>query len=446
MNKTLPEGWIEIKLLELVLNKKGKKPKQFSNILKDGFLPYIDIKAFEKSEITKYGEINSSSLINRNDILVVWDGARFGFVGKVQEGAAGSTIMIITPCIIDSIYTYYFLQHKYPYINSNPKGTGIPHVNPEIFWNMPIPLPPLAEQKRIAAKLDAGLPHIENLKERLENAKELIKQFRQSVLNAAVTGKLSEEWREKNQDIGGWIIGEFSKFCDIIPGYAFSSRDFIKKGIEVVKIANIQYGLYEDSINQEYLPLSFLDKHSRFIVRKNDILMALTRPITNDTLKVCLFPKGRGIALLNQRVSLIKPYRTVSKNYLLLFMQSENFKNEVRSNLSETLQPNLSPKDLAKIIINLPSFEEQCEIIRRVEKLFGVADKLEARLYKINQYVEDLGKSELVKAFRGELVPTEAELAEKEGRSYETAEELLERIKAEKNKLEEERKGKKGCK
>lgn len=73
---------------------------------------------------------------------------------------------------------------------------------------------------------------------------------------------------------------------------------------------------------------------------------------------------------------------------------------------------------------------EQEEIVRRVKGLFALADKIESRYQGVQQQVNRLPQSILAKAFRGELVPTEAELAEREGRSYESAEQLLARIRA----------------
>jgi len=85
--------------------------------------------------------------------------------------------------------------------------------------------------------------------------------------------------------------------------------------------------------------------------------------------------------------------------------------------------------------IPLPPLEEQKEIVRQVDKLFALADRLESHYQKAKARVDKLSQSVLAKAFRGELVITEAELAEKEGRDFESAEKLLERILAEKAKL-----------
>jgi len=81
--------------------------------------------------------------------------------------------------------------------------------------------------------------------------------------------------------------------------------------------------------------------------------------------------------------------------------------------------------------VALPPLAEQHEIVRRVDALFALADKIEARVTAATARVEKITQAILAKAFRGELVPTEAELARVEGRDYEPASVLLERIRAE---------------
>ncbi len=70
------------------------------------------------------------------------------------------------------------------------------------------------------------------------------------------------------------------------------------------------------------------------------------------------------------------------------------------------------------------------EIVQRVAALFTIADSSDRRTESARKRLESLTNAVLAKAFRGELVPTEAELARKEGRDYEPASVLLERIRA----------------
>ena len=214
--ENLPKNWGDLKLNEVVSYKKGKKPKVLEEAVFDGAVPYLDIKAFEKNEIRRYADKESSNLIEKSDIGIVWDGARSGWVSKGKKGAVGSTIAILKPIKIESDFLFRFLQSKFNFLNTNTRGTGIPHVDPKILWNIDFPLPPLAEQQRIVAKLDGLFGHLDSLKQRLEHIPTLLKQFRQSVLTQAVTGKLTEEWREGKEleDADKWrkaIINERSK-------------------------------------------------------------------------------------------------------------------------------------------------------------------------------------------------------------------------------------------
>ena len=94
-------------------------------------------------------------------------------------------------------------------------------------------------------------------------------------------------------------------------------------------------------------------------------------------------------------------------------------------------QPNINLRTLAPYPIQLPGTHEQAEIVRRIDSLFELEAKVSARVKAVAARVEKITQSILAKAFHGELVPTEAELARLEGSDYEPASALLERIRAE---------------
>ncbi len=104
--------------------------------------------------------------------------------------------------------------------------------------------------------------------------------------------------------------------------------------------------------------------------------------------------------------------------------------NSFNSDAIGSTMANLNQKALSDIPIPIPSLEEQKEIVRRVDKLFAIADKLEKRCQNAKAKVDKLSQSVLAKAFRGELVPQD--------QNDEPAEKLLERIQEEKAKMEAE--------
>ena len=101
---------------------------------------------------------------------------------------------------------------------------------------------------------------------------------------------------------------------------------------------------------------------------------------------------------------------------------------------------NINAQKLGKFEVPFCSKEEQQEIICRVNAIFKQADAIEKRFETAVQHAEKLTQAILAKAFRGDLVPTEAELARPEGRSYEPASALLAKIKAQRKDVKPRRK------
>ncbi|MDL0433011.1 restriction endonuclease subunit S [Marinobacter sp. TBZ242] len=366
------------------------------------------------------GEVgkHSSPLVKTPGLII----GRKGSFGEVHI-SENPFFPIDTTYYVDKFYgqpiRYWFYQLRYLPLNQLNRATAIPGLNREDAYSQEIALPPLAEQKVIADKLDTLLAQVENTKARLERIPQILKRFRQSVLAAAVSGRLTEEWRGKSEykslDLGleksgevifcpeDWQMTTLTEACKVISGNAFKSNEFTDVGATpAIKISNVQYGSFEKK-NQQYLPREYLTTYKRFEVLPGDLLMALTRPITNDTLKVCRYPISEAVGLLNQRVAKFVFHNERQKEFFELLFQSNYFKLQVYDKLSETLQPNLSPVNLKKFIISLPSGNEQTEIVRRVDQLFAHADRIEQQVNSALTRVNNLTQSILAKAFRGEL-------------------------------------------
>jgi type I restriction enzyme S subunit len=229
----------------------------------------------------------------------------------------------------------------------------------------------------------------------------------------------------------GWVWVTAETVCKVISGFAFKSGDFCEEGIPAIKIANVSYGEFLWK-QQEYLPTSFLEKYVEFQVVPQDLLIALTRPITNNTVKVCLYPEDAPVGLLNQRVAVIKPYQGYLQKLLLFFSQSNSFRDQVKNNLSETLQPNLSPQDLKQFLIPLPPLNEQKRIVAKIEDLRERSQKARSALSAIPELCDKFRQSVLAAAFRGDLTADWRE----QNPDVEPASVLLERIRQEKNEFE----------
>ena len=196
-----PKTWELVKLGDFVISEKGKKPKSQSlKLTKSHCYPYVDIEAFEKGIIKSWADGRNCRICHEDDFLIVWDGSRSGLVGKAISGALGSTLARVSFPGIHNPYAFYFLKSKYLEINNKARGTGTPHVDPELLWNYDFPIPPLNEQRRIVARIEELFSELDTGVESLKAAQKQLGVYRQALLKKAFEGRLTEQWRTENPD------------------------------------------------------------------------------------------------------------------------------------------------------------------------------------------------------------------------------------------------------
>jgi len=403
MGNKLPRNWVETELGKVVFSTKGKKPKRLEEYEFEDSVPYLDIKALEYNIINQYADIESSKQFEKGDIAIVWDGARSGWCSKVYYGSIGSTITALKPKRINSNYLYYFLLEKYPFINSTARGVGIPHVDPTVFWSLHFPFPPLPEQERIAAKLDALFAQLDKIRIAMDKIPQLLKNFRQQVLTQAVTGKLTEEWRE-GKKLEEWQFQRVENIADLKPGYAFKSDDFTNQGFQLIRMGN----LYNNKLDLGRNPVFLSDDYpkeivEKYIVNKNDILLSLTGTKYKRDYGYAIKISTEEQLLVNQRILALIP--KINSDFLLYLLRGEGFRDMFFSfETGGVNQGNVGVKNVATIELLIPPIEEQQEIVNRVESLFTKADNIETKYQTLKRQIDKLPQAILHKAFNGELV------------------------------------------
>ena len=451
MSSILPHNWVETDVKTVVTYQKGKKPK----ILKDepfvGSAPYLDIKAFEKDDIQRYGDVESSNLIEEDSIGIVWDGARSGWVGIGKYGAVGSTIAILKPTLVNSYFTYRFLQSKFDYLNTNTRGTGIPHVDPQVLWNISFPLPPLPEQKRIVTKLDGLFAHLEEVKTRLEKVPQLLKDFRQAVLTKAVSGDLTKEYRaehgisyESNRRELEKLISEVMSvmktselpnsqmFCSdwlsVLPehlakpekyslgigpfGSNLKVSDYKEAGKPLVFVRNIKANNFQ-SLNQKFISESKFHELSAHTVSSGDLLITKMGDPPGD----CeIYPAELDDAVITSDCLKFRVNdKFASNRFYRNVVNSQIVKSQLGVITKGVAQQKISLKRFKTIFLPFTCRQEQDEIVKRVEILLSRIDKIEERYVALKKKSVNLPQAILAKAFKGELVdqlPTDGDARE----------------------------------
>lgn len=317
-------------------------------------------------------------------------------------------------------------------------GATRPRVTTRQLRQLEILVPPLAEQKRIVAKVEELLAHANAARERLARVPAILKRFRQAVLAAACEGRLSEGWRRasaisRDGQSGdgplpaGWRRTSLELVSErITKGSTPTSygHKFQTTGIRFVKIENIRGGRIDGASIKDFITKEAHLSQQRSILEAGDVLFSIAGTIG----ATCVVKADDLPANTNQALAII---RGTSKSMISGFLRMAL---EIASTaaLDDSARGvgmnNISLADVRDFEIPVPPLNEQRVILRRVEALFKLADAIEKRIAAATARAEKLTQAILAKAFRGELVATEAKLARRERRGCETASRLLERV------------------
>ncbi|HFO4036178.1 TPA: restriction endonuclease subunit S [Escherichia coli] len=425
---------------------------------------------------------SNKQYIQFKDILLCKINPRINRVWCVKEKKehpqiGSSEWIVIRQPLIHEGFLAYFLQTQdfRDLLCSDVSGVGgsLTRAQPKRVATYNVPIAPLPEQKIIAEKLDTLLAQVESTKARLEQIPQILKRFRQAVLGAAVSGKLTQNWRENNKTTpinkllnkkneernearkNKKIKQNFGKYRPVLPlfqlpadcwewvcfeqicetdnnalkagpfGSALKKSDCVKSGHKV-------YGQEQVISGQESLETYRIteDKYQQLkscATKPGDILISLVGTIGKTLILSNLAETG----IINPRLVKIALHSEIQRQYVKLYLDGplayDFFKGFSHGGTMDILNLGI----LKELPIPLPSLEEQREIVRRVEQLFAYADTIEKQVNNALARVNNLTQSILAKAFRGELTAQwraeNPELISGEN----SAAALLEKIKAE---------------
>lgn len=381
------EHWVETSLGDLFELKYGKGLPKENRV--DG-----KVKVFGSNGIV--GQHNVC--VTQGNTIII---GRKGSVGEVHLSKEGCWPIDTTyfidffPESIPSNYWYLFLKSLK--LGQHEKSSAIPGISREDIYPLTIFFPPLNEQKRIVEKLDTILPKVKNAKARLENIPKILKKFRQSVLADACSGKLTEEWRE-GKELPEW---EDKKFEDV--GTLGRGRSKHRPRNDP-KLFNGEYPFIQTgdvAQSKEYIVA-----HSQTL---NEVGLAQSKMWPENTLCITIAANIANTAILSYPACFpdsVVGFINDKNQSELKFIKwvIDNIKNDLENYAPATAQKNINLGILNEVVFKCPPIEEQKEIVRRVEKLFAIANSLEEKYKTAIARVGKIEQSVLAKAFRGELV------------------------------------------
>ncbi|WP_305075474.1 restriction endonuclease subunit S [Propionivibrio sp.] len=345
-----------------------------------------------------------------------------------QPGYCTTEIVPIeTGAQLDNRYLFYWLKHPafLKYVEAESHGMNMPRLGTDTAKAAPLVLAPRNEQTRIADQLDKLLARIQSCNDRLDAIPALLKRFRQAVLSAVTSGALTEDWRAgaepsyKHVSLGALI-------SDGPQNGLYKHSSSYGAGAGILRIDMFYDGEVTgwDVMKRLKVDASELDTYGLSV---GDIVVnrvnsppyvgkaALIREVAEPT----VFESNMMRIRLDEE--------QVLPEYCIRFLSSPEGLLQLRRNVKHAVnQSSINQTDVKSVQVPLPCVAEQAEIVRRVEALFKLADRIEARHTAACTQAQRLAPLLLAKAFRGELVPQDP--------NDEPASALLERISAEREK------------
>ncbi|HHX0758840.1 TPA: restriction endonuclease subunit S [Escherichia coli] len=423
----LPEGWEQIEIGDIADVISGGTPKSgvAENFAPSGegvaWLTPADLSGYKEKyishgarDLTTLGYSSCSAKLMPKGTILFSSRAPIGYVAiAANEIATNQGFKSFAfPSDIFPDYAYYFLRNIRHIAEEMGTGTTFKEISGSSAKTLPFVLVPFAEQKIIAEKLDTLLAQVDSTKARLEQIPQILKRFRQAVLNAAVTGTITQDMQStpsrRVKYLGlnipnEWRICQISDISDVKGGKRLPKGETLTSentGHPYIRAGQLKNGTVQ-SEDQLYLQPSTQKLISRYIVSAGDIYITIVGACIGDA---GIIPEHYHNANLTENAAKICNIHSNTLNkYLSIWLRSSHLQDIIHSEIKSGAQGKLALARIKTLPLILPPLPEQHEIVRRVEQLFTYADTIEKQINNALARVNKLTQSILAKAFRGEL-------------------------------------------
>lgn len=465
----LPKGWVEATLGELGSWQGGGTPdKSNSSYWNSGTIPWVspkDMKRFHISDaedqITDAALAKSSTnLIAENSVLIV---TRSGILKHTlpvaltgRDVAINQDIKALTPYReLDPIFIAQQVKYLGPFVlkNCTKAGTTVDSVDFDSLKSVSANIPPLAEQKRIVAKLDALNAKSARARTELARIKTLVSRYKQAVLSQAFSGNLTPQHKdvaamESDPGAAARIDGRTPDLPSLPPTWNWvalcsmaeisggltknSNRGSLPLQLPYLRVANV----YANELRLDDVSIIGCTENevARTLLRDGDLLLVEGNGSLDQIGRVAVWSGELDRCVHQNHLIKVRPGKGLEPKFALYWLLSPLGRRAIEAVAASSAGLHtLSLSKVGGLPLPLCSTEEQHEIVRRIEAAFARIDRLAGQAKRALELVGKLDEAILAKAFRGELVPQDE--------NDEPADRLLARIRAERQAAPKAKRG-----
>jgi len=426
-----------VRLGDVARTSSGGTPKRSVASYYDGDIPWVksgelgDRIVYETQEKISQAALKSSSakLFPKGTLCVALYGATVGKLGILGIEAATNQAVcgIFLPESIDIRFAYRFLESKRRELVEKGKGGAQPNISQEIIRDLPFPLAPVEEQRKVVAEIDKQLTRLDAGVAALRRVQVNLKRYRAAVLKAACEGRLvpteaelartdkSETKFETGEVLLARILSErrqnwqghgkyketanldTTRLLRLPKGWAWASFDQITKNFDgrrvPLKSADRdkrpgQYPYYGASGVIDDIDDFLFDGDFLLIAEDGANLLSRSTPIAFE---------ATGKFWVNNHAHIVQTRDKIPLTYLAIFLNGKDLSFSVTG----SAQPKLTQAALNRIPVPLPPLTEQARIVAEVERRLSVGVELEAAVSSNLKRASRLRQSILKRAFEG---------------------------------------------
>lgn len=415
MTISIPPTWAITTLGEVTADVEQRQPVDEEEFI------YIDIASVnrEKKRIQDPQHLlghqapsRARKVVAAGDVIVSMTRPNLNAVAivppELDDQIASTGFDVLRAIEIDPRWIFYTVRSN-EFIESMSdlvQGALYPAIRSKDIRNYKLALPPLSEQHRIADKLDIMLARVDACRERLERVPVILRRFRQAVLEAALSGELTADWRN-SQDLPSWresSVGSVAmRIFDGPFGSNLKSNDYSSSGIRVIRLENIGHLRFHED-KETYIPDVKYNQLTKHTLLPGDVLFS---SFVDEEVRVCMLPDDLPTAAINKADCFCIRVQNglCLPEFLMYRLATHSTYKELQELVHGATRPRINLKQLREFSFWLPPFTEQQEIVGRTRILLDYAKRLETRYTAAQLQLGYLPSMLLAKAFRGALVP-----------------------------------------